>query len=130
MRRPAFSYAFQIAFFCRHCLEHTRLVQFTRQWNFVESFHSEKGATELKEFYKPEITHFRCGGCGAAVVDDKGLPVEGRRRMYNWLFNNKMLRYNGNEVNSALHRFDVEDEEKREIEQELEDGKCDPSLLP
>jgi len=131
MRRPQTKYNFKIKFVCPKCSATARLVQFTRHWNFVESFNSEEGLTELKEHYKPEITNFRCGECGETAVNEEGKPVEGRRRMYNWLFDHNMLRTDsGGTVNSKPYKFDDADLEKRELEQGVPDEECNPLLLP
>lgn len=133
MTRPVHKYNFRVKFVCKNpkCQKEARLVQFVRHWNFIETFASEDAGTILLEQYKPEIVNFRCSACGENITDSLGHSIEGRKRMYNWLFANGMLRTeSGGVVNSSAYRFTDADLEVREIPKEVPDEQCDPALLP
>lgn len=133
MTRPSVKYNFKVKFICQNpkCKQEARLVQYVRCWSFVETFHTDDASIVAKELYKPEIVHFRCSVCNETVLDHADQPVEGRKRMYNWLFDHGMLRVeSGSVVNSLPYKFKSDELEKREIAQEASDELCNPALLP
>lgn len=126
------TFKFNLKFVCPSCKQEARLVQASRYWNLVDSFSSDEAGVACGDAYKPQLIQFSCASCKSIVCDENGDAVTGRKNMYNWLFDNKMLLYNGNVMDSTAYRFDAgEPPWKRDIiETEVPDEQCDPSLLP
>jgi hypothetical protein len=122
------AYNFTVKFVCPTCKLEVPLVQFSRRWSNIDTFASADAGTALSNVSKPEIIQFKCSACNEYVVDDAKCAITGRKNMYNWLFDHKMLMNGTSVVNNVSYK--LQGEPANRVIDTVPDDQCNPLLLP